>query len=521
MNNEPPLLVSPIIKGSTHRNTSSNPQTRTRPFTYQCLQNGRTNFLQAANVNIVENTQTIDNGVRKSVFAINTDSTHIDTSVSTQHKRARENIQPITMAFEQTPSKRIRGPDARVGNRRSRRAVRAAGEGCSSSDSEANLFVNTYGFFGDWYKGTRKNSSNSLLERARDYESDGAFSTVFCLKINHGGAFTPPSKIRYKGGKTVNVDESLLVNELDNDLLIGNAMLGDNDEDVIEDVSEDEWLQKSLRDDGSNSDDGFTSDDDSNSQDSDFLVDPENMIDDVDSQDSVCLGPLKDGFKAGKRDLLGLDGCFLSGSYPGWILTAVGVDPNNEIYPVAYAIVESENKDSWKWFLECVGDDLDLFRNSNFIFILDRQKHALAAIWDMIGNGEETAIPESSCHQVHWLSTWKDMYRFKVNPCHQKKKRKKSAAELAEGMVKGNKLSKAGKSITCGKCKGIGHNQRKCPNDASTQTATQTQQSSQAPPATQATQASQTGHTTQFHPSQLHTSPTKMTKASAARRSST
>nr|GFA17317.1 transposase, mutator type [Tanacetum cinerariifolium] len=47
--------------------------------------------------------------------------------------------------------------------------------------------------------------------------------------------------------ETVNVDESLLVNELDNDLFIGNEMLGDNDEDVIEDVSEDEWLQNSLR----------------------------------------------------------------------------------------------------------------------------------------------------------------------------------------------------------------------------------------------------------------------------------
>nr|GEZ52443.1 hypothetical protein [Tanacetum cinerariifolium] len=109
----------------------------------------------------------------------------------------------------------------------------------------------------------------------------------------------------------VNVDEYLLVNELDNDLFIGNEMLGDNDEDVID--SKDEWLQKSLRlvgikkkhaikndnvrgqssrnesmnveddrDDGSNIDDCSTSDDDSDSQDIDFLVDPNNMIDDVD-----------------------------------------------------------------------------------------------------------------------------------------------------------------------------------------------------------------------------------------------
>ena len=65
---------------------------------------------------------------------------------------------------------------------------------------------------------------------------------------------------------------------------------------------------------------------------------------------------------------------FLSGMYPGWILTAVGIDPNSGIYPLAYAIVESENKDSWKWFLDCVGDDLELFRNSNFTFMSDRKK---------------------------------------------------------------------------------------------------------------------------------------------------
>nr|GFB40629.1 hypothetical protein [Tanacetum cinerariifolium] len=99
-------------------------------------------------------------------------------------------------------------------------------------------------------------------------------------------------------------------------------------------------------------------------------------------------GPLKDGFKVGKRDLLGLDGSFLSGSYPGWILTAVGVDPNNGIYPLAYAIVESENKDSWKCFLECVGDDLDLFKNSNFTFISNRQKGIISAIAESFPSAE-------------------------------------------------------------------------------------------------------------------------------------
>ncbi|GJT57276.1 mutator type transposase [Tanacetum coccineum] len=102
----------------------------------------------------------------------------------------------------------------------------------------------------------------------------------------------------------------------------------------------------------------------------------------------ICLGPLKDGFRAGGRDFLGLDGCFLSGPYPGQILTAVGVDPNNGIYPLAYDVVESESKDSWKWFLDYLGDDLELFRNSNFTFISDRQKGVIPAIAETFPSAE-------------------------------------------------------------------------------------------------------------------------------------
>ncbi|GKA19303.1 hypothetical protein Tco_0699218 [Tanacetum coccineum] len=47
--------------------------------------------------------------------------------------------------------------------------------------------------------------------------------------------------------KPLIIDESLLVNVVDNDVLMDNEVLGDNADDVIEDVSEDEWLQKSLR----------------------------------------------------------------------------------------------------------------------------------------------------------------------------------------------------------------------------------------------------------------------------------
>ncbi|GKD93493.1 heat stress transcription factor B-4-like protein, partial [Tanacetum coccineum] len=88
----------------------------------------------------------------------------------------------------------------------------------------------------------------------------------------------------------------------------------------------------------------------------------------------VCLGALKLGFRACRRDLLGLDGAFMKGSFLGQVLVAVGLDSNNRIYPLAYALVEAETKSSWCWFLQCLGDDVDLHPNSNFTFISDRQK---------------------------------------------------------------------------------------------------------------------------------------------------
>ena len=35
-------------------------------------------------------------------------------------------------------------------------------------------------------------------------------------------------------------------------------------------------------------------------------------------------------------------------------MVAIAADANNQLLPIAYALVESENKDSWLWFLSCV-----------------------------------------------------------------------------------------------------------------------------------------------------------------------
>nr|KAJ0227925.1 hypothetical protein LSAT_V11C100040360 [Lactuca sativa] len=87
----------------------------------------------------------------------------------------------------------------------------------------------------------------------------------------------------------------------------------------------------------------------------------------------IYLGALKERFKANLRDFIGLDDTFIKGPYPG-------VDSNNGIYPLAYAFDENETIDSWTWFLEQLGDDLELYADSNFTFIFDGQKGIIPAI---------------------------------------------------------------------------------------------------------------------------------------------
>nr|GEY18727.1 transposase, mutator type [Tanacetum cinerariifolium] len=74
-----------------------------------------------------------------------------------------------------------------------------------------------------------------------------------------------------------------------------------------------------------------------------------------------------------------LEGCHC----PGQILTAIRVYTNNEIYPVAYAIVEAESKASWCWFLNLLGEDLGIEANFNYTFISDRKKGLIQAIASM------------------------------------------------------------------------------------------------------------------------------------------
>nr|KJB65227.1 hypothetical protein B456_010G085000 [Gossypium raimondii] len=61
----------------------------------------------------------------------------------------------------------------------------------------------------------------------------------------------------------------------------------------------------------------------------------------------VCFDTLKRGWKVRCRPLIGLDDCFLKSPFKSEFLAAVGRDVNNQMFPVAWAMVEVECTDSW------------------------------------------------------------------------------------------------------------------------------------------------------------------------------
>ncbi|CAN0928547.1 hypothetical protein LINGRAHAP2_LOCUS36562 [Linum grandiflorum] len=79
-------------------------------------------------------------------------------------------------------------------------------------------------------------------------------------------------------------------------------------------------------------------------------------------------------FIAGCRRFFALDGCFLKGEVPGMILSAVGKDGNNQMFPIAWAVVESENRSSWGWFITILQETMGLDDGTGWTVISDQQK---------------------------------------------------------------------------------------------------------------------------------------------------
>jgi hypothetical protein len=74
----------------------------------------------------------------------------------------------------------------------------------------------------------------------------------------------------------------------------------------------------------------------------------------------------------GCRPFIGVDGCHLKTKYGGILLIAVGRDPNDQYFPLAFGVCETETKESWRWFLTLLLEDIG--QEKRWVFISDQQK---------------------------------------------------------------------------------------------------------------------------------------------------
>nr|AAU43947.1 hypothetical protein [Oryza sativa Japonica Group] len=120
----------------------------------------------------------------------------------------------------------------------------------------------------------------------------------------------------------------------------------------------------------------------------------------------VCFDACKKGFLAGCRKVIGLDGCFFKGACNGELLCALGRDPNNQMYPIAWAVVEKETKDTWSWFIGLLQKDLNIDpHGAGWVIISDQQKGLVSAVEEFLPQ-----IEHRMCTR-HIYANWRKKYR--------------------------------------------------------------------------------------------------------------
>ncbi|XP_057529821.1 uncharacterized protein LOC130808362 [Amaranthus tricolor] len=79
-------------------------------------------------------------------------------------------------------------------------------------------------------------------------------------------------------------------------------------------------------------------------------------------------------------NVLSLDRCFIKTFLGGMLLSVVGRDPNRQMYPLAWAIVEGENKESRKWFVSELKKCVPSTDGGGWTIISDEHKSIIRAV---------------------------------------------------------------------------------------------------------------------------------------------
>ncbi|KAG9458796.1 hypothetical protein H6P81_003304 [Aristolochia fimbriata] len=94
-----------------------------------------------------------------------------------------------------------------------------------------------------------------------------------------------------------------------------------------------------------------------------------------------AFGPAIHGFQF-CRPFISVDETHLYEKYKGCLLIATSFDGDNQLFPVAFALVEKENIDTWTWFIACLARQVVRGR-SPMCIISDRHSGIIRAVADV------------------------------------------------------------------------------------------------------------------------------------------
>ncbi|XP_062085836.1 uncharacterized protein LOC133791943 [Humulus lupulus] len=138
----------------------------------------------------------------------------------------------------------------------------------------------------------------------------------------------------------------------------------------------------------------------------------------------VCYKRVKDRLLSGYRLFFGLDGCHLKSPYKGILLSAVRLDANMQFYLIAYAIVEAENNDSWKCFIQHLTEQIGEHAPASHAWCImsDRQKEfGTSDLKNMFWATTETGNIAHFQHIMDQIKEFnKDVYKWlsDIDPKH-------------------------------------------------------------------------------------------------------
>ncbi|KAK0588532.1 hypothetical protein LWI29_002170 [Acer saccharum] len=97
-----------------------------------------------------------------------------------------------------------------------------------------------------------------------------------------------------------------------------------------------------------------------------------------------CFKACIDGFLSSIRPVIAVDGTFLTGPHRGVLFVAVCMDGNEQIFPLAFGVGDSETNEAWEWFLsrlhKAVGEVDDL------VIVSDRKNSIITGVEKVFPN---------------------------------------------------------------------------------------------------------------------------------------